>query len=406
MLNAKQVRAAYSLTAMRKWLLALGGLVVCGLVIGIALRPQPQWSDLELRKIQSLWIGSLPPLPPDPSNRVADDPRAVALGRQLFFDSRFSANGYVSCATCHRPDQNFQDGLPLGKGVGLASRRTQTLLGVAYGPWFFWDGRKDSLWAQALIPLEGPAEHGGHRYQYARLIADFYATDYQALFGALPNLEWTTNWDGLNVADQKAVTLVFVNLGKALEAYERTFLPTPTLFDHYAAAVLNGDTTTAQASFTPDQIAGLKLFISKGNCTQCHATPLFTDREFHNTGVPAAAGQEPDRGWIDGLPLMLDDEFGCKGQWSDAGPAGGCVDRRYLIVGMVNQVGAFKTPSLRNVAGRAPYMHAGQLATLEAVLQHYSLAPVAPLGKSELKPRNFTDEEIKQLLVFLTTLGN
>ena len=277
--------------------------------------------------------------------------------------------------------------------------------GIAYSPWFFWDGRKDSLWAQALIPLEGPTEHGGHRYQYARLISDFYASEYQPLFGSLPKVDWTISWESLGEADQKSVTLVFVNMGKALEAYERTLLPPPTLFDQYAVAVLNGDTASAQTIFSPDQVAGLKLFIGRGNCTQCHATPLLTDHEFHNTGVPAAVGQEPDRGWSDGLPLMFDDEFGCKGQWSDAGPAGGCVDRRYLIVGMVNQVGAFKTPSLRNVAGRAPYMHAGQLVTLEAVLQHYSLAPTAPLGKSELVPLNLTDEEIKQLLAFLGTLG-
>lgn len=201
-----------------------------------------------------------------------------------------------------------------------------------------------------------------------------------------------------------SVTLVFVNMGKALEAYERTLLPPPTLFDQYAAAVLNGDTTTAQTIFSPDQVAGLKLLMGKGDCTRCHSTPLFTDDGFHNTGGPAAAGQAPDRGWRDDLPGMLADEFGCQGQWSDARSAD-CGDRRYLIVGMPNQAGAFKTPTLRGVTARAPYMHAGQLATLEVVLPHYSLAPTAPLGKSELQPRNFTADEIDQLLAFLQTLN-
>jgi cytochrome c peroxidase len=391
---------------LRKWLVGVGAICVIGLAIGVAWRATPQWSDLELKKIRSLWIGSLPPLPPDPSNRVADDPRAVELGRQLFFDSRFSANGYVSCATCHRPEQSFQDDLPLAKGIGEANRRTQPLIGVAYSPWFFWDGRKDSLWAQALSPLENPLEHGGHRYQYARLISDFYALEYEPLFGLLPGINWTTNWESLDAADQQLVTQIFVNMGKALEAYERSLSPQPTLFDRYAEAVVTGDTSQAQTIFSADQVAGLKLFIDKGDCIQCHNTPLFTDHDFHNTGVPAARGQRPDRGWTDGLPLMLADEFGCYGVWSDAGPAGGCVDRRYLIVGMANQLGAFKTPSLRGITDRAPYMHAGQMATLAEVLRHYSLAPTAPIGKSELKPRNFSDEEIRQLLAFLGTLVN
>src|SRR5258706_9306855 len=113
---------------MRKWLLLVIFLFV-SVIGGVALvYPRAQWSSLELKKIRSLWMGSLPPLPPDPSDRVADDTRAARLGRQFFFDSRFSVNGYVSCATCHRPDLGYQDGLPLGKGVALSKRRTQSLV--------------------------------------------------------------------------------------------------------------------------------------------------------------------------------------------------------------------------------------------------------------------------------------
>src|SRR5690606_15553813 len=107
----------------------------------------------------SLSIKSLPPLPPDPSNRYGDDPRAAALGHQLFFDTRLSANGKVSCATCHDPGRDFQDGLPLAVGVGTNTRRTMPIAGTAYSPWMFWDGRKDSQWSQALGPLESPVEH-------------------------------------------------------------------------------------------------------------------------------------------------------------------------------------------------------------------------------------------------------
>ena len=102
---------------------------------------------------------------------------------------------------------------------------------------------------------------------------------------------------------------------------------------------------------------------------------------------------------------MLADEFGCKGMWSDVGPAGGCADRRYLIVGLENQKGAFKTPTLRGVAPRAPYMHAGQFATLEEVLQHYRTAPGAIVGKSEVRPLELTDEDVRQLIAFLRAVG-
>lgn len=384
------------------WLVGIILLLVA-LVTAYLLRPQPLWSDPELKKIESLWLGSLPPLPPDPSNRVADDARAAELGRQLFFDSRLSATGYVSCATCHRPELGFQDGLPRGLGVGVANRRTPALLGVAYATWLFWDGRKDSLWSQALDPLESPTEHGGDRFQYARTVAYQSAPQYEALFGPLPDVDWTKDWENLTPDEQNAVTLVFVNMGKAIEAYERTLLPPTSRFDAYAEAVLTDGNT--ENILTTDEIAGLKLFIGEADCASCHSGPLFTDFEFHNTGIPPAEGEAPDRGWIDGLPLMLKDEFGCKGQWSDAGPASGCVDRRYLVEGLENQVGAFKTPTLRGVAARVPYMHQGQFATLEDVLRHYSTAPQAAIGTSVITPGNFTEDEIRQLTAFLGTLN-
>jgi cytochrome c peroxidase len=114
---------------------------------------------------------------------VADDPRAAELGRQLFFDTRLSANGRVACATCHKPDQEFQDGTPLANGVGLTNRRTMPIAGTADSPFLFWDGRKDSQWAQALGPLESPVEHGGNRDQYAQVIAEHYRPAYEQVFG-------------------------------------------------------------------------------------------------------------------------------------------------------------------------------------------------------------------------------
>ena len=120
---------------------------------------EDDWTTTELRTIRSLWIGSLPPLPASPSNRAADHPIAQKLGHELFFDTRLSANGEVSCGTCHLPERAFTDGLVLGRGIGTAGHNTMTVIGGAYSPWMFWDGRKDSLWSQALGSIESPVEH-------------------------------------------------------------------------------------------------------------------------------------------------------------------------------------------------------------------------------------------------------
>src|SRR5690242_9320383 len=107
-------------------------------------------------ELKDLWLASLEPLPADPGNRWADDPSAAKLGERLFFDTRLSSNGEVACASCHDPRKDFQDDLPLARGVGTTARRTMPIAATAYSPFLFWDGRKDSQWAQALGPLESP----------------------------------------------------------------------------------------------------------------------------------------------------------------------------------------------------------------------------------------------------------
>lgn len=375
----------------------------------------PMWQPDEIAMLRSLWIGSLEPLPANPSNQYADDPQAAALGEQLFFDPRFSANGEVACATCHLPELGFQDGLALSQGVGTTNRRAMTLVGMAYSPWLFWDGRKDSLWAQALGPMENPVEHGGNRTQYAHLIADQYRSEYEAIFGALPDLAALpasagpvddaaarSAWDGLSEGEQVAVTQVYVNMGKAIEAYERTLMPSPSRFDAYAEAVINDDPQAADL-LTQDEIAGLRLFIGEANCTRCHNGALLTDNDFHNTGVPAAADLPEDTGRALGAAQVQADEFNCLSQWSDASPDD-CDELRFMLAEGDQLVRAFKPPSLRYVDGRAPYMHAGQFATLEDVLHHYNTAPDAPAGHSELEPLHLSDSQIQQIIAFLKTL--
>lgn len=380
---------------------------------------QPRWSEAELASLRSLWIGSLPPLPQDPSNRYADDPQAAALGQKLFFDTRFSSNGLVSCATCHLSGKLFQDGTPLAHGVGTTNRRTMTVVGTAYSPWLFWDGRKDSLWAQALGPMENPVEHGGNRTLYAHLIADLYAEDYEALFGPLPDLsnlprsagpveedaEAVENWAQMTPRDRDAVTRMYVNMGKAIAAYQRLLNPGESRFDRYVEAVLAGDYASANEILNPDEISGLKLFIGEANCTNCHNGPLFTNNDFHNTGVPAVETLPEDIGRALGAQQVLADEFNCLSVYSDAQPDQ-CTELNFLVAEGHQLVRQFKPPSLRNVAERGPYMHAGQFATLEEVLHHYNTAPEAPDGHSELEPLNLSEKQTAQIIAFLKTLDS
>ena len=386
------------------------------LVLSAAADGGARWSEAEVAEIVSLSLVELEPLEADPSNRVADDPRAAALGQRLFFDARLSANGQVSCGTCHLPDREFQDGTPLAKGVGTTDRRTMPVQGTARLPFLFWDGRKDSQWAQALGPLESPVEHGTTRAQVAHLVGERYRTEYEALFGPLPDLSDVpasagpvpdpaarAAWEAMDAADRDAVTGVFANVGKAIAAYERRLEYGPSRFDRYAAAL--AETGRApRGVLTSDEEAGLKLFLGKGQCTRCHNGALLTDAFFHNTGVPAASGLPADRGRIDGAARVLADEFNCRSRWSDA-PAEACAELDFLVTDSHELERAFKPPSLRNVAERAPYMHAGQMATLAEVLDHYNRAPAAPAGHSELEPLGLSRKELRQLEAYLRALS-
>lgn len=394
---------------------ALLSLLACSDQNGSSL---PRWSEAEVKLITSLSLSQLPALPPDPSNRVADEPMAAALGELLFFDARLSSNGKVSCASCHLPERQFQDDLALAKGVGTTTRRTMPIAGTAYSPWLFWDGRKDSQWSQALGPLESQVEHGADRTQIARLVATEYAEAYEALFGPLPDLSGVpahaapagsptsvAGWAVLSEDQRDAINRVFANAGKAIAAFERTIMPTQTRFDAYANALGDGSPAATEDLLSAQEQRGLQLFIGKGSCINCHNGPLFTDNHFHNTGVPAAAGLPDDLGRSAAIALVSADPFNCTGPYSDAGPAD-CAELRYMTTDGEELTRAFKPPSLRGVAERPPYMHAGQLRTIAEVLDHYNRAPAAPLGHSELQPLSMDEEQLAALVAFLGTLNS
>lgn len=375
-----------------------------------------RWSAEEIEAIESLWLGSLEPLPPDPSNRYADDPAAVAFGHELFFDARLSSNGRVSCASCHMPDREFQDGRTRGIGVGTTDRRTMPIAGTAYSPWQFWDGRKDSQWAQALGPLESPVEHGGSRTQYAHVVAEHYRAEYEAIFGPLPDLSGLPHragpvpdsaaraaWERITPEDRESVNRIFANIGKAIAAYERRIQYGPTRFDRYAEGMAREGRAPAGV-LSKDEEAGLRLFIGKAKCIDCHNGPLLTNNDFHNIGVPVARGLGADRGRAVGAAQVLGDEFNCRGPYSDARPEE-CLALEFIVAEGHALEGAFKTPSLRGVAERAPYMHAGQFATLREVLRHYNEAPAAPIGHTELERLRLSEKELAQLEAYLRTLS-
>jgi cytochrome c peroxidase len=398
-------------------LLVLGAGVASGCDSPTASTAADRWSPSERETLRSLWLGSLPPLRPDPTNRFADDPRAVRLGHKLFFDTRLSVNGQVACATCHLPDREFQDGVPLARGVALTTRRTMPIAGTAHLPWLLWDGRKDSQWAQALGPLENPHEHGGSRGLYIHVLARHYEAEYRELFGPLPALgrlpvaagpvddpAARAAWERLSRDERDAVSRAFANLGKSIAAYERRIQFAPSRFDRYVAAVLENRTPSPSEALTQDEISGLRLFMGKGSCTDCHGGPILTDGHFHNTGVPVGSGSAADLGRASGAKEVVADEFNCRSRYSDAKPEE-CRELDFIVTDGADLIRAFKSPSLRNVADRPPYMHAGQLATLREVLEHYNRAPSAPRGRSELRPLGLSQRELHQLEAFLRTLS-
>ena len=383
------------------------------------------WTAAELDAIASMRLKQAGERPADPSNAYEQQVGAAALGRALFNDPRLSKNGQVSCASCHSSDKQFQDGKPFGEGLSRGKRRTMPVMGASHAPFLFWDGRKDSLWSQALGPLEDAAEHGGNRVRFVRLLQEQYQAQYQQVFGAMPafgklpedaspngNATEQQAWASLSAADRDSVNRVFANLGKAIAAYESQVAYGDARFDQYAQATVSGE-GRGQEVLSTQEVRGLRVFLNKGQCVTCHNGPLLTDHAFHNTGVPPAEPANPDRGRADGLKKLLQDEFNCLGHYSDAKPAQ-CGELQFLSTNDPRQLAAFRTPSLRNVAVRGPYMHAGQFSTVEQVVQHYARSPKAVLGHSELarpgekhaeRPAiQLSEADVKDLAAFLGTL--
>ena len=372
-------------------------------------------------------LGSpVPPLPADPTNAVGDDPRAALLGRALFFDARLSDDGQTSCATCHIPERGFDDGEIHRVAPGDHLRRTPGLLNVGHLRWLGWDGRKDSLWSQALGPLEAAREQNTSRVHVVRTVVEDVelAPAFEALFGPLPPLPglaqadplarpvWRDDahpssiaWAALDEDLREQIDSVFADVGKAIAAYERQLVSGPAPFDRFVEAVESGDPDAARL-LEPAALRGLDLFFGRANCHTCHNGPLFTDYEFHDTLLPFEDDGRPDRGRHLGIELVRDDPFGGLGAFSDDPRASGAQKLRFLPR-RPHQYAEFKTPSLRNL-GQGPFMHRGEFETLGDVLRHYNELVGARRnahgGEAILVPLGLDEGQLGDLEAFLGSL--
>ena len=416
--------------------------------------PEPVFSAAALSALSALSPGELPAPPKDASNAWADASDAAALGQSLFFDVGFSGalldgdndgspnalglkgdTGKVACAGCHLPEAGFSDTRTIRKQISLGSgwglRRAPSLLDVGQSRLIMWDGRRDSLYSQVFGPLESAVEMNSSRLYAARQVFLKYRAPYEAVFGALPPLDDVARfpalsaaqtgcqqldrnshcsgaqrgspgdgaeYDALSVADQDAVTRVWVNVGKAIGAYERQLTCGAGRFD----AFVRGDPQALSRA----ERRGAALFVGKAACDACHSGPYLSDEAFHNVGlqpqvVATVFLDADDPGASVGLAKARTDPLNVSGLYSDAD------DGRLPKELPDSLLGAFRTPRLRCVAERPSFMHTGQLLTLGEVVEFFDRGGdhFGFPGQSELTPLGLTARERADLVAFLATLS-
>ncbi len=291
-------------------------------------------------------VGNLPPVlvPPDNPQTL----EKILLGKKLYYDTRLSNDNTISCATCHDPQKGWSDAGPTSVGINgqRGGRRAPPVSNSAHSPLQFWDGRAPSLEEQAKGPIANPIEMGNTHEVMIKTVSGIpgYVAEFKQVFG--------TSEIGL---DQVA---------QAIAAYERTIVTTDSPFDRF----IQGDIS----SLTPQERKGLEVFNGKGHCTACHWGGNFSDGRFHNLGVMPAAGAKFD-------------------------------DGRYAVTKNPADKGKFKTPTIRDAALRAPYLHNGTEKSLEDVVRLYNTgggkdgANIDPL----MVPLNLSESEIKALVAFM-----
>lgn len=325
----------------------------------------------------------LPPLPA--SAGPAPSPAVIDLGRKLFADRRLSSNGTMSCAMCHIPEQGFaatQLATALGIEGRTLRRNAPTLLNVAYVGQLFHDGRAATLEQQAWDPLLHPVEMGNPDVASVigklRTLPD-YAGRFEAAFGAAPDR---------------------ASVGAALAGYQRTLVSGNSRFDRWRYG-------NDQHALSKSEQAGFAVFAGKGRCIACHAVgerhALLTDAQFHNTGIGASHGGVARSHRVQLAPgLAIDVDEAALASVSEALARD---DGRFEVTRNESDRWAYRTPSLRNVALTAPYMHDGSLPTLDAVIDYYQRGGAAHRAKDPLiGPLQLDQQQRRDLAAFLRSL--
>jgi len=290
-------------------------------------------------------VGNLPPVPVPPDNPQTS--LKIQLGKMLYFDTRLSKDNTISCATCHDPALGWSDRGPTSTGIAgqKGGRRSPPVTNSAYNPLQFWDGRSPSLEEQAKGPIENPVEMGSTHRVMIRTLNDIpgYVKLFEEVFGTTP--------------------ITIDQVAQAIAAFERTVVTTDSPFDRY----VRGEET----ALTPLEEKGLEIFNGKGHCTACHWGGNFSDGRFHNVGVKHSGSGKPDGGRFDVTKDPVDQ-------------------------------GAFKTPTMRDVALRAPYLHDGSEKTLKDVVLFYNRAGDQAVNLDRMiVPLGLTEKEIEAVVAFL-----
>jgi cytochrome c peroxidase len=337
----------------------LAALIVVGLMAGACENEEPFPSFDELDELKQLH--GMPQRPPaDPTNRFADNTQAAALGNRLFHDPKLSSCGTVSCKSCHDGDgRTVAKALADGCNGNVTGRNPPTILNADYNRWFMSDGRADRLWNQAILPMTSPVEMDSNATIIRAQLNAEYHSSYAEVFTKTP--------------DQTGDDELLANVGKLMQAYERTVNRLRSPFDEEVTRFISvAEVSLVEAEKDPAYL-GLKTYFRKGQCIVCHKGVAMTDHLFHNIGVKdGSAGAE---GQTAAVEAMLNWKFNAAGPFSDQ-PNGTDAQRLASVRATLEEkraemVGAYKTPTLRNIALTAPYMHTGEVATLADVVEFY-----------------------------------
>lgn len=397
------------------------------------------FTDEEFELISTL--GPLPELPVNTTNVYADNEAAAVFAQRLFFEKAYAKaltvagsglgavgdTGKVSCASCHDPTHFYTDTRSrpamTSLGVNWTNRNTPTLVNTSYQTWGSWGGKDDNQWHQGANGSESSQNFGSNRLAFAHVVFRKYRADYDAIFpdpmppqldpdhpdaarfppDAKPKASGAPDgaWEMMAQEDREAILLIMANTGKAFEAFERKLISKNAPIDRYIA----GD----HDALTPGAKRGLKLFIGKAACIDCHSGPTFSDGLFHNTGVaqtaaPTAARE--DQGRYDDLARTLSNAFNGAGAYSDDPQAG---MEKLAGLELTDDIkGKFYTKGLRHIAETGPYMHNGSLATLQDVVRFYnwggSETDFAGTKSPAMRPLLLTQQEENDLVEFLHAL--